>query len=204
MKSNRKTETICHSRLIKERGWSNRLITLFLPQPTSATNPWYKCAAPMKLYRMSDVLAAEASSEFQIEHAKMMNRRSAAQKVAEDKTNELQEHMLALAASIVIEVIDDDELIDRTLTAKEAYFSLRGDYPLLCETLVESATLHRWVVNYIRHNLTPYDGGLKDLPGRIGRYKVYPLYKVAILQKIAEAYPKYAEECARQSNKYRV
>lgn len=62
-------------------------------------------------------------------------------------------------------------------------------------------TLNRWCVNYIRHQLTTYDNELYNLIGKIGRDDAYENFKKAVLEKIAEKYPKYADECKRQIRK---
>jgi|GEM_PF-312579 len=60
-------------------------------------------------------------------------------------------------------------------------------------------TLMRWVVNYIRHNLISYDLTLFDNKGKVGRNEAYPIFKKAVLDRIAATYPKYAAECQKQA-----
>lgn len=60
-------------------------------------------------------------------------------------------------------------------------------------------TLMRWVVNYIRHNLISYDSTLFDNKGKVGKDEAYPIFKKAVLDRIAATYPKYAAECKRQA-----
>lgn len=60
-------------------------------------------------------------------------------------------------------------------------------------------TLMRWVVNYIRHNLISYDLTLFDNKGKVGKDEAYPIFKKAVLNRIATTYPKYAAECQRQA-----
>lgn len=57
----------------------------------------------------------------------------------------------------------------------------------------------RWVVNYIRHNLISYDSTLFDNKGKVGKDEAYPIFKKAVLDRIAATYPKYAAECQRQA-----
>ncbi|WP_433509512.1 hypothetical protein ACQP2T_36885 [Nonomuraea sp. CA-143628] len=63
---------------------------------------------------------------------------------------------------------------------------------------LDGPTLHRWAVNYLRHNLTTYDAELDELFGRIGRAEGTRLLQRRIYAAIAEAYPILAEECRRQ------
>lgn len=59
-------------------------------------------------------------------------------------------------------------------------------------------TLNRWCVNHIRHRLTSYNTELVGMTGKIGKDSAYHYFKKAVLEKIAEAYPKYEDECFRQ------
>ncbi len=59
-------------------------------------------------------------------------------------------------------------------------------------------TLNRWCVNHIRHRLTSYNTELAGMNGKIGKDSAYHYFKKAVLEKIAEAYPKYKDECFRQ------
>ena len=59
-------------------------------------------------------------------------------------------------------------------------------------------TINRWIVNYIRHNLVSYDNFLGSIDGKVGSVEAYPEVKIAVLEKIANTYPKYKDECERQ------
>jgi len=63
---------------------------------------------------------------------------------------------------------------------------------------VNEETMQRWIVNYIRHVLTHYDSELYGFKGKTGKYEASLEFKLAILDRIAECYPRYAAECERQ------
>ena len=66
---------------------------------------------------------------------------------------------------------------------------------------IKEHTMHRILVNNIRHDHTNYDKGLRKIKRQYGVYydeSVYTQYKNAVLNKIAMNYPFLAEECARQ------
>ena len=66
---------------------------------------------------------------------------------------------------------------------------------------IKEHTMHRILVNNIRHDHTNYDKGLRKIKRQYGVYydeSVYTQYKNAVLTKIAMNYPFLAEECARQ------
>lgn len=86
------------------------------------------------------------------------------------------------------------------------YEDLEEEYERVCceyehfkfEKPSNEETINRWVVNFIRHNLINYDDALYHNNGKIGKKDAYPVFKKAVLERIAKEYPKYAEECNRQ------
>lgn len=189
---------------ILELGWTKSLINKFLPEPTCKPNPHYKKAAPMKLWNECDVFAAMETENFKDAFKKATRRKNSAQKSLVAKVQNLNERALDLARGLHITVIADDELRTRTLAAKQAWYNhqayIRGtDY---CGDVdcVNSETMERWIVNYIRHNLINYDAECRHLlSGQVGKNSAYVTFKKAILEKIAVAYPDYAAECSLQA-----
>ena len=109
--------------------------------------------------------------------------------------------------SITIKVLSDEELKTKALKAKQEWYqchpcSLNGDW--IDEPYMKNAytaneeTINRWIVNYIRHNLVSYDNFLGSIDGKVGSVEAYPEVKIAVLEKIANTYPKYKDECERQ------
>lgn len=95
----------------------------------------------------------------------------------------------------------------KALKAKQEWYqchpcSLNGDW--IDEPYMKNAytaneeTINRWIVNYIRHNLVSYDNFLGSIDGKVGSVEAYPEVKIAVLEKIANTYPKYKDECERQ------
>lgn len=81
----------------------------------------------------------------------------------------------------------------------DAYEFARSDYENFEFHMPNEETLNRWVVNYIRHNLVNYDYTLGKNRGKVGKDEAYPVYKKAVLERIATVYPKYAAECQKQA-----
>lgn len=180
-------------------GWTKAMVTALLPEPKLVANPHYRKAAPMKLYREQDVLEVMEGEEYKQALEKAAKRKMSAKKATETKTEILAENMRAFANSITVIIIDDAELINQTISAKNDWYDFHGKYDeKIYKSNVDPYTLQRWIVNYIRHNLIRYDAGLHTMKGKIGKNEVYASYKKAIMEKIAVAYPKYAEECKRQ------
>lgn len=63
---------------------------------------------------------------------------------------------------------------------------------------VKEETMQRWIVNYIRHQLTLYDGVLRGFKGNAGTDEASSRFKNALLDQIAKYYPAYKDECERQ------
>lgn len=184
---------------ILELGWTKSLIGKFLPDPTLKPNPRYKSAAPMKLWNRQDVLDAMDSEEFKAAMEKASKRKAAAEKACAAKANKTMEEMTAVGNGLKIKIIPDDDLRQRSLRAKQNWAKERGNYDFIpYASNITPETMERWIVNYIRHNLVKYDAALKRLYGKCGRYEAYPEFKRIVLEKIAVAYPKHAEECKRQ------
>lgn len=208
-----KPEMVTQSAVL-EMGWTKTLIERYLPKPILRENYYYKCAAPVKLFEKAVVLKIMETDEVKAALEKAKKRKGSAQKGVETKAKALKEEMLEVARTMHILIIPDDELIQKTIKAKQNWYNYNAmrrhcyyDYDTAIydddeyDTAiydVDENTLNRWVVNYIRHNLVSYDEELHNVKGKVGILKSYPLFKSEILRRIAEAYPKYADECNRQ------
>ena len=105
-------------------------------------------------------------------------------------------------AKITIQIIPFEELIEKTLDAKQEWYDTR--YELLYDDYKKEAryadeeTVNRWAVNYIRHEMTTYDNELWQIAKKTGNKEAYLRLFELILCKIAEAYPELKEECVSQ------
>lgn len=184
-------------------GWTKTMISALLPEPTLVDNPYYRKAAPMKLYREQDVLEAMESEKYKSALEKANKRKISAQKATKTKTDALAKSMAAFIDSVSVDVIEDATLVKETIKAKNEWYNYIGRYDeFVTQTNVDGYTLQRWVVNYIRHNLVSYDYGLYKMKGKTGKNALYAPFKNAILEKIAVAYPQYAAECRNQMLNY--
>lgn len=59
-----KPKMITQSRIIGEYGWTKSLINKFLPEPTLKKNPYYRSAAPMKVWDEEIVKKVMKTSDF--------------------------------------------------------------------------------------------------------------------------------------------
>lgn len=186
-------------------GFTEKLITALLPDPVLKQNPIYKSASPMKLWRCEDVDSAMNSEVFISARLKSASRREGAKKAVVTKEAKLFVEVSDKISKISVSRIDLSELRQTTLNEKQGWYnyqaSIREKYDDFRS--IEGAdeqTCRRWMVNYIRHNLTEYDSDLYSMSGRVGCHKEYQRYKLAVLDKIAEVYPELKSECNNQKN----
>ena len=187
---------------VKNMGFSEKLIRDLLPEPELARNPKYKCAAPMKLYLIADVQKAMKNELFIAYQVKRQKRKEAAKQAVETKRKKIISEMQSFSDKITVKRIDIDTLLGLTLRAKQDHYDwmfelYNNDY---CNDAysADESTRERWMVNYIRHNLTEYEDGLDNLYGRTGKDDAYHMLYQAVMEKIALVYPELADECKNQ------
>lgn len=201
-----KEKMLTQSKIINEYDWTKTLIKKFLPKPKLVPNPHYRSAAPMQLWKEADVKEVMKTPEFKEAFAKAKKRKASASKAVDTKKDKLKEQKTKFLNSIHIKILSDKTLRKKALKAKREWYEQKefesgyymepSEIPNVNNT--DESTMQRWVVNYIRHNLVKYDNFLEKIHGKVGVHDCYVDTKVIILQKIAEAYPSYAEECRRQ------
>lgn len=185
-----------------EMGWTKTMIEKLLPEPELKRNRLYPSASPIKLWPVETVEAVMETPEYQTALEKAEKRRAAAKKADETKTANAVALAVSLAEKITVKVIPVESLRSRTLAAKQAWYDSHDYYDFPREAYgADEATMARWMVNYIRHNLTEYDRTLYDhLHIRTQKgWLIYAEIKRATLEKIAQAYPILADEANYQA-----
>ncbi len=181
-----------------EMGFTRSMIDKLLPPPIEKRNPMYRSAAPMKLFDESVVKAIMKTEEYKKEYEKSQRRRKAAAKAVETKKENTIKTMESLSDAITVEKIDDRLLVKYAIANHKDFNFSRHIDCCFDYDYSDAAFLNRIVVNFIRHRLTTYDFDLYELQGKVGKNEGYALFKNAVLDKIAEVYPQYKEECANQ------
>lgn len=191
------------TRALKERGWTEAAIRRFLGEADKLVpNPAYRSAAPARLYRLDRVTAAEETDAWRTWRAKAIERSERSRKVADRRRIDLLAEVARIPVQIPIlnwkhlamtavehrNIRDADRAWDRDWEPDPADVNS-----------VDDATLHRWCVNYLRHQHTSYDGDLNDLYARVGRVEAASLIRRRACMAIGEAYPVLAREAARQA-----
>lgn len=195
-----KDEKLITQAAVLSMGFTKSMIDKLLPAPTLRDNPRYRSAAPMKLWKEADVLAAMDTDAFREAAAKAERRKAAACKGVDTKRKNAELLADELISAIHVQRIELPELEKLALAAQQRWYDFRGrgeiEFP-------DRETVDRWMVNYIRHDLCEYDDSLYTLfrPGKMAdKDKLYPKVKHETLAKITQIYPELAEECEAQSN----
>ncbi len=205
-----KEKMITQSTIIDTYGWTKSLISKFLPSPTLVQNPYYRNAAPMRLWKEEEVKKVMLTPEFQDAMEKANKRKKSAAKAVNTKKAVLEKEKMDFLNSIQIKVLPDSLLQEKALKSKQTWYEMNqlerygyidpSDIPNVYTA--DKNTVNRWVVNYIRHNLVQYDNFLERIYGKVGVHDTYIDTKIFILEKIADAYPKYSKECERQISNF--
>lgn len=200
MSSKKITEEYLSKQRIKdEYEFTDAMIRDLLPAPElTKPNPHYRTTgAPMQLWLKSTVEKVVATDEF----AESLKRRRERSQRAKASMQARRTHTLGeycdKAKAITVVRIPLGDLEKRAVKAKEDYEHDKGNYGFLAGSAPDYVR-RRWMVNYVRHNLTVYDRDLHDMKGKVGVHEGYEVYKSAVLDEIATVYPELAEECDDQ------
>lgn len=169
---------------VKQMGFSDKLISLLLPEPELVDNPYYKSAAPMKLWNKENVEEAMKRDEY-INYQEKRKKRQAAAEERRKQKKDLYDAVQQSLERIVVEVIPFDKLKQRVL-----WFNFRNK--------TNENTIRRWMVNYVKYKMTHYNDELLEIAEKTKNYDAYILLQTTILSKIAEAYPELKGECMQQ------
>lgn len=185
---------------LKQRGWTAGCVDLFLGPPKHfATNPYYKSAAPMKLYCRSEALDVEGSSSFAKWQKKNANRReklkSSSLKNAEKRRKQLFKYIEQLEISVP--EYSQPQLLEAAIDAyNELWFSRNSDK--FASVTSPKSFLQRITVNFLRHECEQYELEIGKMFGQIGKDQGYRLLKFKVLKAIENKYPYLQGACRNQ------
>lgn len=191
---------------VRQMGFTDKLINQLLPEPVLVQNPYYKKASPMKLWDEETVIEATKQQAFIDEQGKRARRQESARKAVETKKKKLKTDMARRGENIVVKRINLELLKEKTIEAKQRHYDEISYYDCFYEnaSYADKETVNRWMVNYIRHNLTVYDSDLYEISGKVGKNEAYILYFENVLNEIARVYPELKEECQDQIERKKI
>ena len=177
------------------------MIDRFLAEPDKlAVNPHYRSGPPRKLYLQSRVDEIEASDVFKIAKRRAAPRKAAAKKAVATKARDTERYVERLI--VVVPRIADADLAERACNHYNFRAAPRSDEDYFRPATPQSdgRFLERITVNYLRHRLTQYESHLTDVAGKVASAAAKAAIKAKVLDAIAVAYPRLADECGRQKN----
>lgn len=198
---------LTYTTLCKDLRFTDKLINEYLPAPMLRPNPHYKSGAPMRLWYEDEVFEAlndpQLAAEIAAREKASEPRRKAAKKAVETKKAKTMRMVdIEIAAIRVREILPYKRLKRLAVRDRQDWYDyqeeIRGRYEYRDADSAPEDTKRRWMVNYVRHNLTDYDETLWNMKGSTGIREAYQKYRDAVLDAIAEAYPSLADECSRQ------
>jgi len=184
------TETHLTMAGLRERGWTDAMISEYLGEPDATRpNPRYRSAAPMKLYLPERAEAAEATPEWAERKARGARRRAAGVAVADRKRAETEVLARQLAADLITSLVFP---ADPQQAAVEAYNKWHSDGCTcsgwhefgFCDKRADASDspefLRRITVNYARHSLTGYDRAYDRLAGHVGHQDAHEILRAEV------------------------
>lgn len=186
---------------IQELGFTARLMGKYLPDADKIVRNPYNSHALIRFWLKTKIDALIAEPPLRDELATVMKHRAArqagAKKAVETKVRKTTDRVSLLCKSLKLRYKRPlDKVRWAALQKKEEQYwdseSFASAYG------ADPATIDRWTVNYIRHNMVDYDYCLEKLKGEVGKDEAYRILKNYVLDLIKSTYPELAEECERQ------
>ena len=185
---------ITQSAILSRFGWTKTLILKILGEPDLKKKirgyDNFAC-----LYAEERVILAEKSDQFSSAQASIAKRKIAAKKAVQTKIAKILADVEAMEVSV--EIVDIKDLRVMAINSYNEFNCFRDSY---ADMDSDKSFLNRITVNFIRHEMTCYDGAIEEAAGRVGVSAAILKIQEKIYSKIAEAYPFYGKECKRQYN----
>jgi len=178
---------------LRERGWTNRAIEQFLPEPErTEQNHYHRTGPPIESWRRSTVEATERTAEFIRWRQNSARRKAAAAKAI--RTKQLMADISLM--EVTVPIMDRETLLATAIVAAQDIAADHGDYE--CKPNPERAA-----VNYLRHECSNYEYKMRQIVGTCGTTKAIARLRGKLRGKIyaaiARAYPFLADECKVQA-----
>jgi hypothetical protein len=177
---------------LSERGWTPAMIRDFLGAPDrSLPGGSFPDAAPVPLFDLARVAAAERTRAFRLRRADAEVRSAKARAAAHRR----RERILRL---VTPEDIPVPRLEPGLLAARAVRHRDVREDEAAGPGVADEPTLNRWKVDYLRHQVSGYDLFVDGLFGRVGRVEAERLMAHRVYAAIGKQYPDLLPECVRQ------
>ena len=217
-KTRKRTRMYCQKALL-DKGWTLGMIKKLLPEPMLRANPVIKGGDRMKLWVADYVDEIMKSEEYEVLYNKDIARRKKISRSLLDFYLKKECEFYGTTIDSIeedfeeyfeIPIIADEILVNDALEYQQLFYEeqlLFGKIDYLPDVFnAPEEEKNRWIVNYIRHELTCYDCIVRryDDGSNKDRAFFYHQIKEKTLTEIKAKYPKYAEECDKQIKKIPV
>ena len=179
---------------LKQRGWTDTMIVKYLGDPDETkANPYYKSAAPMRLYDLKRVERAEKRKAFIADREASDRRKQSAAKGVATKREKAVEY--ARTVAINVPRIGYDTLLKHACRHYNGWHECRPDGSYDPDFIPADPKhsdpdfLHRIATNYLRHECTSYDDELYKLFGKTGVHEAHDILQRRINKEIRATYP---------------
>ena len=167
---------------LKRRGWTEKMIDWLLKKPdVTQSNPYYRHAAPMKLYRIERVNYVESTPGFFIAKEKADKRKMSSCRAIETKREEARNW----ARSVFIKVPS----LDREETVRNAIQSYNESHFFQASNDSDWRTIRKTILSSIREKMTDYETVLEIMHGKIGVDSALDIIQERVQAKILEVNP---------------
>lgn len=178
---------------LKHRGWTESMIKKLLGQPDSTKkNPYYKSAAPMCLYEVGRVNAAESTKEFKEYQDKKKTRSEASKKAIETKIQKAMK--FACDVEIKVPEMSFEKAVEMACESYNDFhmeISIRnGSDFILAEPYKSNEDfLFRITKNFLQNECTEYDDLLSTMYGKTGIQEAHDILQKRVNDEIIRVYP---------------
>ena len=167
---------------LKRRGWTAMMIDGLLGKPdVTQSNPYYRHAAQMKLYRIERVNYVESTPGFFIAKEEAEKRKMSSCRAIETKREEARNW----ARSVFIKVPS----LDREETVRNAIKTYNDSHFSQASNDSDWRTLREITLTYIREKMTDYETVLEIMHGKIGVDSASDIIQERVQAKIIEVNP---------------
>lgn len=198
-------KNVCRNYLIKERGFTQRDIETYLPEPEVIIHPFNRKL--VSYVWPEDLVRNIIISDVELQR-KIGKNRARRKKLEKAKKSKLLQKQVEETKRLYEEAGKRVNIVNLPLKAlrKSALSHARDLYkkkdPTFNPYRGHGNVINTWEVNYIRHRLTSYDRSLKIDLGKKGTKEGQKILVNIIFDKIIKAYPHLKDECERQRKKH--
>ena len=182
---------VCHSSL-RERGWTDAMIRDYELEPDkTVSNPHYKCAGDMKLYKIERLEKIESEEWFKKRYEQSRKRSASARKAAREVADRKFKETMDFIDSIEIKMPNwsKEVMFENAIEHYNMLWRYRGKDKYIYDYRdLDTETLERLTANFVRHGLTDYDYVLSQLFNCVGVSAAHSILQERINTLVHEKY----------------